>query len=109
MRRNARCDEQWQLLDARIRRHSNGAKNAEAAVAGRRAKRDEYLIEEPIISPAAAPADARLEVREHGTVVPGTRFENSLNNEGDRGREREKAVLKVGTVDVIVNRPNFVQ
>jgi len=34
--------------------------------------------------------------------------ENSLKNEGDRGSEREKPVLKVETVDVIVNRSNFV-
>jgi hypothetical protein len=30
--------------------------------------------------------------------------ENSLENEGNRGSDREKAVLKVETVDVIVNR-----
>jgi hypothetical protein len=32
---------------------------------------------------------------------------DSLKNEGDRGSDREKAVLKVESVDVIVNRPDF--
>jgi hypothetical protein len=42
------------------------------------------------------------------TIVPNptwpTGGENSLKNEGDGGSDGEKAVLKVETVDVIVNR-----
>lgn len=70
-RRNARRNEQGQLLDVGIRCDSGRPEDAESAVAAGRAEWDEHLVEKPIKTPASALPGAGLKICELGMVVPG--------------------------------------